>query len=148
MKYKIALVALLCALIMLLLFVCSRPPNAPAPTLAQQTSHLEDVLWYNQQLFHLEAAYISISAKHGKDMASHTAWGDVHADASGSPEIEILALEDYPPAIPFAQRQVLQNEVVMHEVLHVVLREIGVPDAAQDTIIKTLRPVMRPYVPR
>jgi hypothetical protein len=118
------------------------------PTLDQQTQHLEQVLWYNVQLFHLEGSSITISAMHDKDMRSHSAWGDCYPGPNGNPVIEILAVEDYPSSTPLAQRQVYQEGVVMHEVLHIVLHQIELPAEAQDAVIETLRPMMRQYVRR
>lgn len=117
--------------------LCGAAPP-PVPSLAAQTRHCEKVLWFEQKQFDLAQFYMTIQVKRAKDMKHPNAWGAVELSNSG-PVIEIMAMEDYNAGMTLAERQHHQDEVVVHEVLHVVLIREGVPSEVQDAIIEAIR---------
>lgn len=113
-----------------------------AASLSEQTTRLNKVLWVNQKLFGLTNLYIEMEVKHPSDMQAKGVWGDTFIK-DGIPHIEILAVEDFPPAFPIADRAAMQNKTLQHEVMHIVMIQLGVPDKAQDALIEGLQPGMQ-----
>ena len=111
-------------------------------SLTKQTQHCQKLLWYEQKQFNVDQIYMTVVVKRAKDMTHLNAWGSVDFPPSG-PVIEIMAMEDYTAGMSAKERQHQQDEVVVHEVLHVVLTREGVPMQAQDEIIEAIRPGVR-----
>lgn len=116
-----------------------------AGSLDQQTARLSKILWENQKQFKLTEIWVDVKVKHSKDMKCTYCWGDEYNDESGS-HIEVMAKEDFPPSFPQGKRDKFQNEILQHEVLHIVMTRLGVPDQAQDGIIEGLRPAMQQHM--
>ncbi len=113
-------------------------------SLTVQSARLAKVLWANQQQFALTSGWIDVHVMHPKDMKCHECWGDQWADAQGN-HVEVMAQEDFPASYPVSQRAKMQNEITQHEVMHIVLTKLGVPDKVQDDLIEGLRPAMRQH---
>jgi hypothetical protein len=112
-------------------------------SLERQTEHCAKLLQYEQKQFGIEQIYISIQVKHPKDMKDKNIWGDMFISPEGLPQIEILAQEDFPPGMSAKDRRHQQDEIVVHELLHVVLIQHGVPEQVQDDLIEAIRPAVR-----
>lgn len=117
------------------------------PILAYSRDHLrseqrqvEKELWRQEQTLGLTNVYFNIHVRRLKDMVRKNVWGDLDLETH---EIEILATEDFPNAMPRSARDRFQKEIVKHEVLHIKLKTMGVPDEAQDDIIEGLRPAIK-----
>ena len=133
---------LLSFLIPLILSSCAVAPLRGEDSLAKQTRHCQKVLWYEQKQFELDQVYMTVQVKHPATMTDHYAWGTVHLEPGG-PVIEIMAMEDYPAAMSVKERRHQQDEIVVHEVLHILLIKAGVPTENQDPIIEAVRPGVR-----
>jgi len=113
-----------------------------APTLDQQTKALYKQLWKDEKFFGYTTIYITLQVKHATDMHNKLVWGDIFYDA-GYPQIEVLALEDFPPQESMANRKKHQLEVLRHELFHIKMDQLGVPASAQDDIIEALQPLLK-----
>jgi hypothetical protein len=132
---------LLTTLAILLTLVGCTPP-AFADTIAQEQRRCEKILWYEQKQLALEQLGITLHVLRAKDMKDKAVWGSMRITDDG-PVIEIRATEDYQPAMSAKERRHQQDEVVIHELLHILLIQCGVPNPAQDTIIEAIRPGVR-----
>ncbi len=126
------------------LFLISFPFSGTSnpPSLGEQTQALYKQLWNDEKMFGFQNIYIVMNVKHPQDMHEKNVWGDVHFD-KGYPEIDIMALEDYPAQMPMKERKVQQRQVLRHELLHIKMEQLGVPGEAQDTLIEALQPYMK-----
>jgi hypothetical protein len=111
-------------------------------SLERQTEHCAKLLQYEQKQFGIEQIYISLQVKREKDMKEKNVWGSMSV-TDGVPRIEITALEDMPPGMSAKDRRHQQDEIVVHELLHVILIQHGVPEEVQDDIIEAIRPGVR-----
>jgi hypothetical protein len=128
--------------VLLSLVVLTGCAFAGPPTLAEQQRHCEKILWYEQKQFSLDQIGITLRVLRGKDMKDKMAWGSMQLTDHG-PDIEILATDDYEPSMSAKERRHQQEEVVIHELLHILMVQCGVPQTAQDTIIEAIRPGVR-----
>lgn len=113
-----------------------------AASLSEQTARLNKALWVNQKLFGLTDLFIVLEVKHPAGMQVQGVWGDMFVK-DGLPYVEVVALEDFPPSFPAAKRIAMQNKILQHEVMHIVMTQLGVPDKAQDALIEGLQPGMQ-----
>ena len=111
-------------------------------SLAVQQHRVEQVLWYEQKQFGLDQIYITVQVLPGKAMTTPNVWGSMVLSPAG-PVIEIRAMEDYTAGMTVLERRQHQKEIVVHEVLHVLMLQKGVPVEAQDVIIEAVRPGVR-----
>ena len=109
-------------------------------SLDSQSQRLAPELWKIQKQFGVDQYLLTVHAVSAETMLKwcpEVCWGatDVqHAD------IYILRTQDMATSMPQELRVSFQNLILQHEVMHVVLTEIGVPGDAQDTIIRRLQP--------
>lgn len=113
--------------------------SASLPPLETQQKRAEQVLWYEQKVFGLDQVFTTIVVLRSKDMKAKDAWGSMTI-TPGGPVIEIMALQDYQPGLTIKELKHQQDEIVIHELLHVLLTSIGVPQNFQDAIIESVRP--------
>lgn len=130
---------LLTLLIAALLGVLTPSYGGSLPTLVAQQKRAEAVLWFEQKQFQLDQITMTIKVLRAKDMKEKTAWGAMELHSNG-PYIEILAEDDYEPAMTVKERKHQLDEIVVHELLHVLMIQQGVPHDAQDSIIEAVRP--------
>lgn len=113
-------------------------------TLAEQTAHCGKVLWFYQKQASLTNVFMEIKVLRREQVKEKNAWGSIEY-TPGGPVIEIVALQDFPTQMSMRERKKMQEVIVRHEILHAVLKTVGVPDTAQDSLIDTLLPLVVPY---
>lgn len=112
------------------------------PSLKEQTQSLYKQLYSDEKLLGLTDVYVVLEVKHPTSMHDKNVWGDVHFE-TGIPQVEVLALEDFPEQVPWKERKVQQIATVRHELLHIFLYQLGVPGDAQDEIIYKFQPLLK-----
>jgi hypothetical protein len=131
---------LLLTLIPSILLIASIPfglswyDNRPETT-DVQTLRLTKTLWVLQKQFDLTKIRVEVHAVRRQNMGDCHCWG-----REWDNYIEVMAVEDMPMSIPWEHRKQFQAEILQHEVMHIVLTNLGIPPDAQDIIIERLRP--------
>jgi hypothetical protein len=111
-------------------------------SISQQEAHLNKVLYKIEKQFGLSDRFIILHVKRDGTTKAKGVWGDSWQDEDGG-HIEILALEDYPPAMPAREARRFQEKVLQHEVMHFELTHLGVPGDFQDGLIEGLQGALR-----
>lgn len=106
-----------------------------------QTERLTKELWKIQKQFGLSKFQVTVHSAREVDMDNCGCWGSTEI-SSGPPIILIIRTQDMPSSIPQTDRIAFQNEILQHEVMHIVLTSVGVPSDFQDTLIHRLQPSM------
>ena len=127
----------LIALALALLF-----PTFAADTIPQQQARLNKVLFRVQRQFGLEDWQILMEVKRQADAREKGVWGDCWVDDDGA-HVESVALQDYAASRPPRAARKFQNNVLQHEMMHLLLTREGMPHEAQDLAIRTLQPFMK-----
>jgi hypothetical protein len=106
-----------------------------------QTERLTKELWKLQNQFGLTKYEAMVHASRTSDMHDCGCLGSTELGV-GVPNILIMRTQDMPASIPQEDRIAFQNEVLQHEVMHIVLTEVEVPQDFQDKLIHRLQPSM------
>lgn len=116
-------------------------------SLQQQQERLTQEVWKLQDQFNLRTGSVRVEVRRGQDMLEDGkpcgCWGYGNYIENGDYSIAIEAMEDMPQAQPWAYRRQFQNEILQHEVMHIVLTALEVPAGFQDRLIKRLQPSLR-----
>ena len=113
-------------------------------TLAEQSWRCQQQMHQDLILFHIDQYAPDLIVVHKGQFHEKTkeVWGDTYFDDGGT-HIEIMSIDDMPPYWTTDGKLTFQRRIVQHEVLHIVLTAMGMPDEFQDPIILRLEPEMK-----